>query len=772
MTTTPSKALVPVTLLCGAVCSFALAGSPAQKVVAADNGGVLTTDAAVPVATHGSGLCGGKTFPNLNGKAPRYEWMPVVPGGYETTAAGIALAPHVVHGLLPFSHPFGLAPNGKLPLSDTLFSLAVGARYTGLLNASNISRRGQVPGSAGLLGVGFDQGLLPRAYLPATGDSVVILGDWVVNCGQRDFHTEIRPPLLLATASRARSAAAGPDTTVSSIVGRPYLVDQEYREDAAVSKHGFIAHLDDELTHWAKTLFRSKIAALAHVRAKPFSGRRTLIYSVSPPTPRRSRADKLIVSYNLTVRGGVSAQVSVPANEPNRAQVVVRLSEVAYQSPRLPKAHKCTYKLKQLGFDAVALKLELLHLFSLVGVPNSFFALTLDPEIAATCYQPLPPLPFAMPSGRVIRVDDGQPYPIHGVITARWERHAPADVVGGTTPAVSIGDTQVAEGNSGLTAVQVPVALSAPPAHAVTVRWATRDGSAQAPSDYLAATGELTFPAGVTRGVVTVNVVGDTAVEPDEGFAVDLSGPVGATISKSAGVVAIINDDHATAPPTVVPTLSIGDVSLAEGNSATRDATFAVTLSSARASAVEVDYRTQDGSADGGDDYEPREGTLTIPAGQLGGEIRVPVIGDTDVEPDEKFSVMLDDPVNATTADGKGVATILNDDVAPAGKPDLVVSGLQSTSGESLTFCTVQFTITNQGSGPAGGSVTNVHGHAGVAGNWSTNVDTPAVAAGESVTLSGTLDHACHNTDVTVTADTTSVVDESDEDNNVDGKVF
>lgn len=39
--------------------------------------------------------------------------------------------------------------------------------------------------------------------------------------------------------------------------------------------------------------------------------------------------------------------------------------------------------------------------------------------------------------------------------------------------------------------------------------------------------------------------------------------------------------------------------------------------------------------------------------------------GDTTVEPDETFSVVLSNAVNATIGDGTGVGTIGNDDVAP-----------------------------------------------------------------------------------------------------------
>jgi subtilase family serine protease len=67
---------------------------------------------------------------------------------------------------------------------------------------------------------------------------------------------------------------------------------------------------------------------------------------------------------------------------------------------------------------------------------------------------------------------------------------------------------------------------------------------------------------------------------------------------------------------------------------------------------------------------------------------------------------------------------------------------------------------------------TDVHGHAGVAGNWNDDEDTPPLAPGASVQQTGTIDHPCENTSVTVTADTSADVDESNEDNNSLGTSF
>ena len=79
---------------------------------------------------------------------------------------------------------------------------------------------------------------------------------------------------------------------------------------------------------------------------------------------------------------------------------------------------------------------------------------------------------------------------------------------------------------------------------AVAVNYTTSNGTATAGTDYTPASGTLTFAAGETSKLVTVNVAGDTAFESNEGFTVTLSGATaGAVISTGATTGTILNDD-------------------------------------------------------------------------------------------------------------------------------------------------------------------------------------------------------------------------------------
>ena len=129
------------------------------------------------------------------------------------------------------------------------------------------------------------------------------------------------------------------------------------------------------------------------------------------------------------------------------------------------------------------------------------------------------------------------------------------------TPAMTIDDVTVVEGSGGTTPAVFTVRLSTSAAQAVTVSYATANGTAIAPGDYTAASGALTFPAGTTGRTIPVTVIGDGLVEPDETFTVQLQNAAGATIADGQGLGSISDDD---APP-------LGGIELSHATSLTRD---------------------------------------------------------------------------------------------------------------------------------------------------------------------------------------------------------
>jgi hypothetical protein len=113
-------------------------------------------------------------------------------------------------------------------------------------------------------------------------------------------------------------------------------------------------------------------------------------------------------------------------------------------------------------------------------------------------------------------------------------------------PAIIISNVSRAEGKAGTTPFTFTVSLSSASAQDSSVRYATASGSATSSGgnrDYQSTSGTLNFPAGVTSKTVTVSVVGDTRIEPDETFFVNLSQAIGLTIADAQGAGTILNDD-------------------------------------------------------------------------------------------------------------------------------------------------------------------------------------------------------------------------------------
>ena len=113
------------------------------------------------------------------------------------------------------------------------------------------------------------------------------------------------------------------------------------------------------------------------------------------------------------------------------------------------------------------------------------------------------------------------------------------------------------------------------------------------------------------------------------------------------------------------PLLTVGGASVAEGDSGQVDAVFTVNSTGAPIQTT-VEYTTQDGTAIAGIDYVAKSGTLTIEPNAVQASIAVKINGDTEVEPDETFSIRLSHPTSALVGTpDTGQGTILNDDQVP-----------------------------------------------------------------------------------------------------------
>lgn len=253
------------------------------------------------------------------------------------------------------------------------------------------------------------------------------------------------------------------------------------------------------------------------------------------------------------------------------------------------------------------------------------------------------------------------------------------------TPVTIAGrDLQVMEGDSGQKNAVISVALSAATGRTITVDYATVSGVGGATSgvDFLPMSGTLTFAPGVETREVLVPILGDTLDESNEGFAINLTNPVNASILHFPQI-GILDDD---APPS----LSITDVSTTESSGA--NAVFTVRLSAPSGRSVQLTFATSNGTATAPGDYAATTNFLSFSPGQTVREISVPILTDAVAEADETFFVNLANPLRATIADAQGVGTIIDSSASTA-----VVQFSSSAYAVNESNNQVQITVTRTG---------------------------------------------------------------------------
>ncbi len=217
----------------------------------------------------------------------------------------------------------------------------------------------------------------------------------------------------------------------------------------------------------------------------------------------------------------------------------------------------------------------------------------------------------------------------------------------------------------------VVLTLDRPIDDPVTVRFATVDGSAKAPRDYVTRGPEtITIPAGEVTTTVAVELQADAMDEPDEQLTAALTEATAATITRDTATISIRDDDDP-------PALTVTDVRMPEGDLGDADATFQLQLSAESGWTVGVHARTAHGTTDD-DDLTPTVAEVRFAPGTTLQEVRVPVHGDTQNEPDERFSLELSEASHVTLPAAPATGTLLNDDVV--GKlPDTALTATPGT---------------------------------------------------------------------------------------------
>lgn len=267
------------------------------------------------------------------------------------------------------------------------------------------------------------------------------------------------------------------------------------------------------------------------------------------------------------------------------------------------------------------------------------------------------------------------------------------------------------------TPIVIPVVLSEASASTVTVDYTTTaGGTALSGTDFTPISGTVTFAPGETFQTLSLPILDDTTVEPNETVVLSLSNPANAVIGTSAQHTYTIGDDDS---PLV--TITASDATATEGGDS---GTFTMTRTGPTTAALTVNFVTTGSTASSGADYTAFSPltSLTIPIGQSSANLVVAPVQNTTPEVPETVIVTV------TSGSGyfPGVAasatvTITDDEVNTISivATDATASEVPGNGGE--------FTLTR--TGPLGAALTvNVT----ITGTATNGTDCTAISASRS----------------------------------------
>ncbi|HET8883059.1 MAG TPA: PKD domain-containing protein [Solimonas sp.] len=174
--------------------------------------------------------------------------------------------------------------------------------------------------------------------------------------------------------------------------------------------------------------------------------------------------------------------------------------------------------------------------------------------------------------------------------------------------------------------------------------------------------------------------------------------------------------DTVTITVNAAPALSVADAHAGEADGTLQ---FVVSLSAASAQTVQFDYRTADGTATGGQDYDAVSGTQQLAPGTTTATIRVPLHDDGEPEAGETLSLQLSAPRHAVLARAQATGTIDDDDdgstppdepPADAGYGDGLLGALAQFTADDHVLITA---LLNGDAGGAGTALQNALAHLG-----------------------------------------------------------
>ena len=293
-------------------------------------------------------------------------------------------------------------------------------------------------------------------------------------------------------------------------------------------------------------------------------------------------------------------------------------------------------------------------------------------------------------------VEDGQGGRATGAVDIKVDIPLP-------TLEIAVGDAVRSEGTGGETTFTFLITRSGDISDESSVDWSVSgfgiDGADGADFGGALSSGTVRFAAGETSQTISITVAGDSAVEPDENFVVELANPVGATLTGWTALGTILNDDAPAGETATTLDIAPNTGAMAIGDEGAT-LIFLVTRAGNISGSTTLSYAVAGTGPNPAtaDDFVGGvlpQGTLAFAPGEQTARITVAVQMDSAVEADEMFTVTLTEATGGTIHTSYAVGVIRNDDIATGGQPigdetvgDVVVHTRQGTapSGIDLPF--------------------------------------------------------------------------------------
>lgn len=188
---------------------------------------------------------------------------------------------------------------------------------------------------------------------------------------------------------------------------------------------------------------------------------------------------------------------------------------------------------------------------------------------------------------------------------------------------------------------------------AVSVDFATADGTAVAAADYVALRGTLEFAGGVASRTFAIPILNDGAVEPTETFQVLLLHPTGGAVLGSRPTTEVLIQNNDTPVGFEFPSY--------QAREDEPSVVIGITRGDDGDQTVTVDYLTIGSTAAASSDYIEVAGTLSFSPGEKLKLVEIPILNDAKREGNEILQLMLTNVVGSTLSTARTVPITLKD---------------------------------------------------------------------------------------------------------------